>query len=62
MTVSRLESGMKTLQSDAAQSETVEQVLSHVYDLLELYGPTWYSEELRERVQSVLSRSKYARV
>lgn len=30
-------------------------VLHEVYELLEAYGPSWYSEELRERIQSALN-------
>jgi hypothetical protein len=39
------------------QADTVDQVLADVYDLLELYGPNWYSEPLHERIHSVLSHS-----
>ena len=44
------------------QNPTAEHVLHEVYDLLELYGPSWYSEELRERIQAALGRSKYERL
>jgi hypothetical protein len=57
MSVNRLESGVKTVQNDAAQLDTAEKVLSDVYELLELYSPSWYSEKLRERMQSALSGS-----
>ena len=55
MTISRLESGMKTVQQDATHVEILEQVLSEVYELLELYSPSWHSEVLRERMRSALS-------
>ncbi len=60
MTISRLQSGMK-VERGTTQKETEDQVLREVYDFLELYGPSWYSEELRERLQAVLSRSRHAR-
>lgn len=60
MATSRLESGdfrMRTGRQDAAQVETVEQVLREVHDLLELYAPVWYSERFQQRINSALSHS-----
>ena len=37
--------------------ESAEQVLADIYELLENYAPAWYSEQLRERMQSALKRS-----
>ena len=30
-------------------------LLNEIHDLLEEYGPTWYSEELNEKIASVLA-------
>ncbi len=38
----------------------IEQVLSEVHELLELYSPTWYGEEIRERMLSALNRAALA--
>ena len=62
MTVSQLQPSMPTNEPGAMQNPTAEHVLHEVYDLLELYGPSWYSEELRERIQAALGRSKYERL
>ena len=40
--------------NDAAHLEDAERVLNEVYDLLELYAPSWYSDSLRERIRSAL--------
>ena len=40
-----------------AQADTVDRVLADLYNLLELYGPNWYSEPLHERIHSALSHS-----
>ncbi len=54
MALGELENGMKTVQPGADRVEKLEQALSEVYDLLESYGPFWYSVALRDRVRSAL--------
>lgn len=61
MTVSRLPCGRKMNESGAPQDNVVEDVLRDIYALLELYGPSFYSEDVREQIQAVLSHSQYAR-
>lgn len=61
MTVSRLRCGTKMNENDAPQYYVVEEVLRDVYALLELYGPPFYSEDVREQIQAVLSHSQCAR-
>jgi hypothetical protein len=56
MTIGQLENGMKTVQQDAARLKELEQALGEVYDLLEVYAPSWYSEALRGELRSALTR------
>jgi hypothetical protein len=53
---------MPTSELAATQNPTAEHVIHELYDLLELYGPSWYSEELRERIQAALGRSQYEHI
>jgi hypothetical protein len=52
----QFESAVKNIHEDTAPTDTLVNVLSEVYELLELYGPSWYSEALRQRMQSALGR------
>lgn len=62
MTVRRLRCATKMNENDAPQNYLVEEVLREVYALLELYGPSFYNEDIREQIQTVLSHSQYARI
>lgn len=56
MRTRQFESAVKNIHEDAAPTDTLVNVLSDAYSLLELYSPSWYSEALRERMQSALGR------
>jgi hypothetical protein len=53
--VARIESGDSRGMTELPDSRPLQAALSEVYELLEEYGPHWYSEELRRRIQSALN-------
>ena len=54
MSIGPLQFSVRAAQNAAGQLNTAEKLFSEVYELLELYGPPWYSEALRERIRSAL--------
>ena len=51
-TAERVENG---LAPDACEVLNPSRVLQELFELLEAYGPLWYTEELRERTLTALS-------
>ncbi len=47
--------GTPASQGDVGARENLREVLSDVFDLLELYGPAWYSARVHDRIESALS-------